>query len=90
MIYFCHVIAKFTVSLESPCIWDTYSFEGVAPGTRWVTRDDMPRGTVSQGGDGRGRLPQLASLRGNNMALVASVLKHKSNVGTTLVKIVSL
>jgi hypothetical protein len=68
MIYFCH--AKFTASLESACIWDTYSFEGgVAPGTHWVTPDDMPRGTVSQGGDDRGRLPQLAPLRGDNIGI---------------------
>ena len=69
MIYFCHVIAKFTASLESPFIWDTYSFEGVAPGTRWVTPDDMPRGTVSRGRDDRGRLPQLAPLRGDNIGI---------------------
>ena len=69
MIYFCHVIAKFTASLESPCIWDT-SFEGVAPGTFRVTPDDMPRGTVSRGGDDRGRLPQLAPLRGDNIGIV--------------------
>jgi hypothetical protein len=31
MIYFCHVIVKFTASLESPYFWDTYSFEGVTP-----------------------------------------------------------
>ena len=51
MIYFCHVIVKFTASLESPYFWDTYSFEGVAPGIRRVTPDDVPRETVSQGGD---------------------------------------
>ena len=90
MIYFCHVIAKFTASLESPCIWDTYSFKGVAPGTRWVTPDDMPRGTVSQGGDDRGRLPQLASLRGNNIGIGCLSVEDKSNVGTTLVKVVSM
>jgi hypothetical protein len=76
------VIAKFTASLESPCIWDTYIFEGVAPGIRRVTPDDMPRGTVSRGGEDRGCLPQLASLRGDNMNTghVASVLEHKDNV----------
>jgi hypothetical protein len=67
MFYFCHVIAKITVSLESPCIWDTYIFDGVATGIRRVTPDDMPRGTVSWGEEDRGRLPHLASLRGDNM-----------------------
>ena len=69
MFYYCQVIAKFTASLESPCIWDTHSFEGVAPGIRRVTPDDVPRGTVSQGGDDRGRLPQLAPLRGDNIGI---------------------
>ena len=43
MVYFCHVIVKFTASLESPYFWDTYSFEGVTPGIRRMTPDDMPR-----------------------------------------------
>jgi hypothetical protein len=47
--------------------WDTYSFEGVTPGIRWMTPDDMPRGTLSRGGEDRGCLPQLAPLRGDNM-----------------------
>jgi hypothetical protein len=47
--------------------WDTYSFEGVTPGIRCMTPDDMLRGTLSRGGEDRGCLPQLAPLRGDNM-----------------------
>jgi hypothetical protein len=78
------VIAKFTASLESPCIWDTYSFEGVTPGIRRVTSDDMPRGTVSQGGGDKGTSPTIGPIeRGQyeHWALVASVLEHRDNVG---------
>ena len=32
-------------------MFGTLSFEGVSPGIRRVTPDDMPRGTVSRGGD---------------------------------------
>ena len=50
MIYFCHVIVKFTASLESPYFWVTYSFEGATPGILLVTPYDLPRGgTVSRG-----------------------------------------
>ena len=50
-------------------MFGTLSFEGVSPGIRRVTPDDMPRGTVSRGGDDRGRLPQLAPLRGDNIGI---------------------
>jgi hypothetical protein len=36
-------IVKFTVSLESPYIWDTSNFEGVTPGIHRMTPDDTPR-----------------------------------------------
>jgi hypothetical protein len=67
MIYFCHVIVKFTASLESACNLNTCSFEDITPGIRRVTPNSMPRGTVSRGGEDNGRLPQLAPLRGDNM-----------------------
>ena len=37
------VIAKFTASLESPCIWNYYSFDGVTPRILWVTPYDLER-----------------------------------------------
>jgi len=66
MFYFCHVIVKFTASLEIPYFRDTYSFEGVTPGIFPMTPDDVPRGTLPRGGEDRGRLPQLDSFRGDN------------------------
>jgi hypothetical protein len=60
---------QITVSLESACNWNTYSFEGVTPKICRVTPNKMPRGTVSQGGQDKGRLPQLAPLRGDNMGI---------------------
>jgi hypothetical protein len=38
-----NVIAKVTARLESPCIWNNYSFEGVTPGILQVTPYDLPR-----------------------------------------------
>ena len=44
------MIAKVTARLESTCIWNNYSFEGVTPGILQVTPYDLPRGgTVSRG-----------------------------------------
>jgi len=60
---------QITASLESACNWSTYSFEGVTPGIHRVMPDEMPRGTVSQGGQDKGHLPQLALLRGDNMGI---------------------
>jgi hypothetical protein len=95
MIYFCHVIVKFTVSLESLYFWDTYSFEGATPGILLVTPYDLQRG-----GGGcllvwcRQRMPPTLCLieRGHyeHWALVASVLEHRDNVDTTLLKFVSI
>jgi hypothetical protein len=67
MVHFCRAIVRFTASLESPYFRDTYSFEGVAPEIRRMKPDDVPRGKLPQVGEDRGRLPQLASLRGGNM-----------------------
>jgi hypothetical protein len=50
-------------------------------------------GTIPQGGAGMKMSPMLGPIvRGQHkqLVLVATVLKHKSNVGTTLVKVVFL
>jgi hypothetical protein len=60
---------QITASLESACNRNTYSFEGVTPRICWVTPDEMPRGTVSRGGQDKGHLPQLVPLRGDNMGI---------------------
>ena len=60
---------QITASLESVCNWNTYSFEVVTPGICRVTRDKMPRGTVSRVGQDKERLPQLAPLRGDNTGI---------------------
>jgi hypothetical protein len=80
------MIAKFTVSLESPCIWNTYSF-----GICRVMPNDMPRRDSLLGWRRQKTSPTIGPIeRGQceHWALVASVLEHKDNVGITLVKVV--
>ena len=73
-------------------MFGTLSFEGVSPGIRRVTPDDMPRGTVSRGGDDRGRLPQLAPLRGDNIGIgclsVEAQVKCRHYFGSSCVPVI--
>ena len=84
-------MVKFTVSLESLYFWDTYSFEGATPGILLVTPYDLPRGGGCLSVWCRQRMPPtLCPIeRGQyeHWALVASVLEHRDNVDTTLLKV---
>ena len=69
MIYFCNVIAKLQRAWRARVIGTLTALRFVTPGICRVTPDEMPRGTVSWGGQDKGRLPQLAPLRGDNMGI---------------------